>query len=1350
MTTITNRSCGMAAVAALLGSTLIYPAPAPAALLDLAQVPLFIGSVGVPPNVFFMLDDSGSMDWEMMVVNHFSPNFYDRDFGGSDSTPTNNYPGSEKRWYGFALNGNETAYGTGTLSNLFSYYYNNNDNLYTPSYNSGTGLGSYTTTNGCEGAGNAAAIYNCNPWVLYKPKVATNSTISTPDPIDTTTPILWDWRIFSSAFNTMYYNPAITYRPWKGFNGGVAGPEANYASACSNPQWGNSLCIAPRDLGADDFRIAVWTDDKGYNGATPTRGSNINMLPVQPNTAVLPIPQGSLPSPAPNGMVDLWDTYTLYTIKKGTDTVEVRTFQTNYCPVTMPALAPGNLPPLLWQNCWDLLNQANDNTTNPYRQGRLLVNQLGGTTTYSGAGTVTPLGGLTVAQLKQNVANWYQYYRKRSFVAKNAMGDVVTSFPNFRYGVSVLNQASTDWPSNLFVKMPTNANPPYDYVNTTVDPANKTGLLNKLYGFKWTASGTPLQKGLDLAGQYYMGTASPILAAGAGGKCQQHFTLLMTDGFWNQNFSSTYADTDGDGFQNTAGSVKTGVSGCTGGSAAKVNSTVADVAYQYYGDKVKNPSNPGLAGSSAFNPSPLPQSDWKVFTTPFDQANWPHMVTFTVAFGGQGFLNYPTGSGWPAEVTMPASNLRSSTQWGDPTACDTAPAKVDDLWHAAYNSRGAFFSARNPDELLVGFQKALSSVAARTGSATALSMNSSFVTDTRTATSYIARFNSGDWTGELLAVKINSDGSFAVGAPLWQTSVTFTPSTQSPSSRKIFTATGPLPTAFASLTPAQQTILDKNPVTQLPDGKGQDRLDFIRGKGLAVTDDAWLGSKNFRARSSMLGDIINSDPFFVDYGSQAAIPGVVYVGANDGMLHAFNASTGREVFAFIPSAVFSKLNALPDIGYAHRYYVDGSMVVKDIGNKKILIGTLRGGGQSVFALDVTDPGNFSASNFLWEYSDNDLGYTFSKPTIAKMDNGKWAVVIGNGYNNTQADGSASITGTAILYILELTDTGALSAVKKLNTGVGTSASPNGLATPAVIFDPASPSVAKYAYAGDLLGNLWKFDLSGVGGVAYGGKALFSAKSPSGNQPQPITIRPEVDVHPSLDGYLIYFGTGKYIETTDNQTAGQPTQTLYAVWDRDNPALAPALLPQTRAHLLQQEIRSAGSPYVVTNRQIIWHYDANPANPTNPSGTPPTDHVGWYLDLIVAGNNRGEKQVTNGLLVEKKVVFNTIIPSLDVCDAGGTSNTIILDAISGGRLAASAFKGVPMVPNPDNPTEMVPVSSQPSDTMGILSEPKLVENLETGQNYIVSLGSSGQPDSSEVDPAQQTIGRRFWRQLQQQQ
>ena len=249
---------------------------------------------------------------------------------------------------------------------------------------------------------------------------------------------------------------------------------------------------------------------------------------------------------------------------------------------------------------------------------------------------------------------------------------------------------------------------------------------------------------------------------------------------------------------------------------------------------------------------------------------------------------------------------------------------------------------------------------------------------------------------------------------------------------------------------------------------------------------------------------------------------------------------------------------------------------------------------------------------------------------------------------------------------------------------------------------------------------------------------------------------------------MYFGTGKYIETNDNSSSGQDTQTIYAVWDRDDPENFQAF---TRDQLLQQEIiAQVGEQYVTSNKPIEWHEIPE----TVPTGTPPTSHLGWYIDLIVGGNNKGERQVTNPLVRDKRVIFNTTIPSSSPCDYGGTSNMIVLDAISGSRLQKSAFKkeaedefetvveidldgdgqtddldgdgkpdGVDI--DGDGVPDGVPPSSIPSK-VGILSEPKFVEDLKAGEEHVAGLGTSGLPMIEEFMASSSTFGRQSWRQL----
>jgi len=909
----------------------------------------------------------------------------------------------------------------------------------------------------------------------------------------------------------------------------------------------------------------------------------------------------------------------------------------------------------------------------------------------------------------QNFANWYTYFRSRVLTARAGIGRAFAQQgSNMRVGFAAINQGNKN----------------IDGVNSSSSlitgvrrfaGAGRINWFNQLYGHPIPAAGTPLRRAMDSAGRYYQrsdnkgpwGNTPGTNDTTPQSTCRQSYHILMTDGQWNGGNPFTGgANQNVDGqngpsittptfFQYLAANpYQDGVSG-----------TLGDVAMYFWNRDLR----PGLAN--------------QVPTNVFDPAYWQHMVNFTVGLGVTGNLNPdPNSPGYD----LPA--LTSGTKsWGNPFG--SSNAKVDDLWHAALNSRGTFFSAQNPTQFANGLSAVLNNINSRTSTASSVSVDSSSISSNSSV--FQARFDSGTWSGDIVSIPLNlATGVFS--APAWsaQTQVS---AQNYDTGRKIVTfdssaGGGGMPFRLGSLTPAQKAVLDTNPDTGVADGLSQSRLNYIRGQ---------TGISGFRSRpNGVLGDIVHSGPVFVGapnnsypnfWGASAPeslVPystfvtnhlnrqGMVYAGGNDGMLHAFNATTGDETFAYVPNAVFGNLNRLtsPNYGLSHKYYVDGQSTSADVffggAWHTVLVGTLRGGGQGVYALDITDPNvvseaSVAANKVLWEFTDvndADLGYTFGKPSIVRLHNGKWAAVFGNGYNNMVDNGndgatSDSTTGNAVLYIVDI-ETGAL--IRKIDTLQGLAQSttapptPNGLSSPLGI-DINGDSITDYFYAGDLQGNVWKFDVTDILNVSNWNSAyltapptfapvpLFTATDVNGVR-QPITTGVDVVLHhPTGVGSLVYFGTGKYMEPGDNNISGQPTQTFYAIWDK---GIAPPA-GFSRNHLLQQKVlqeitTTNGSVRAISNKgvstvyQINWHTGAG-----LPTGLPPTTHLGWYIDLINTDplaaplDNHGEKLITRPFVIAGKVIFNTFLPPTDPCAFGGDGWLMIMDAFEGGGLSLGA-------------------------------------------------------------------------------
>ena len=450
-------------------------------------------------------------------------------------------------------------------------------------------------------------------------------------------------------------------------------------------------------------------------------------------------------------------------------------------------------------------------------------------------------------------------------------------------------------------------------------------------------------------------------------------------------------------------------------------------------------------------------------------------------------------------------------------------------------------------------------------------------------------FENGSWQGDLVEYKVTSSGllstsvDFTQPSPTnngdnWSALVRFAEhedasDTYWDSGRKIITWNGSSQVPFrfndTGIGADNMALLDPN-----AEEDASIILDYVRGdrsNEFPKADGAQL-----RRRTSILGDIIHSKPVYVaapnanytidNYAEWAAGKSEraprVYVGANDGMLHVFDAETGDEVYAYIPSMLMDSLSALTARYYKHRYYVDGEMSVRDAyfdGNwHTLLAGSLGAGGKGFFGLDITDPDLSSESantgtnrKVLFEFDaseDDDLGFSFSRPVIARLNDGDWYVVIGNGFS--------SVNGVAMLYLVNLESL----TVTKLSTGSGSAGDPNGLSSPALL-DTGRDGIVDYAYAGDIDGNLWKFDLSSQStnswSVAYNGTPVH----PSAGD-QSIIQAPQIARHPQ-NGYMLYFATGRLLTNAD--LTNTSVQSLYGIWDSGNPppdADSQSLLTQT--------------------------------------------------------------------------------------------------------------------------------------------------------------------------------------------
>ena len=942
----------------------------------------------------------------------------------------------------------------------------------------------------------------------------------------------------------------------------------------------------------------------------------------------------------------------------------------------------------------------------------------------------------TYTEEMTNYANWWTYYHTRLQAMKTSVSRAFKTIDSkFRVGFSTISyKGATNGAKFLG--------------NDTFELAHKNEWFTKLFA-TYTTGSTPLRGALSKAGRYYgnkvTNQVDPVQYS-----CQQNFTILSTDGYWNTGGESgDYKALD------LAGNLVGNMDGGTTKLPQKegntpVSNTLADIAKYYYDTDLRDSSSFGncVGGISDDFPAANRNPDVctnNVFTSPADNNLQQHMTTFTMGLGIDGTFSYT--SDYQSATSGDYYNLLNAlgspaVTWPDPIN-NSRGERIDDLWHAAVNGNGTYFSAKSPDEIIAGFNRTLSSITAKLGAAAAAATSTLNPIDGNNF-AYVASYTTVKWTGNLESRTINTNTGVVSETASWcvenltagtcpvpgtieidtngsstvyncvksgATAATCTspgifdsatseckteipnactgtlPTMVGPTTsgtcasnancdtRTIYTAKGsPLALVPFNSTNVTFSVTDISGLNQWgafslaqQTAAATNMVNFLRGqKGYEDRGSNLLADRLYRAREAILGDALESQPAFIskpvfkypDYKgydafkiAQASRAGTVFMGTNDGMMHAFATADGIERWAYVPSMVIPNMWKLASTAYSgnHVNFVNGSPIIGDVcvsacgGSsavwKTILVSGLNAGGRGYFALDITDP---SSPALLWEFTttagignvkDDDLGYSFGTPSITKDANGNWIVLVTSGYNNTSPG-----DGTGYLYVLNAA-TGVI--ISKISTGAGSLTTPSGLAKIAAWNNNSSGNEAGFVYGGDLLGNVWRFDInsSAVSASIGTGDVMKFAElysDTAGTNPQPITTVPVLGRIERKRA--IFIGTGKFLETND--ILDKQVQTQYGIMD-DN---VTATFVNPRNILVNQTLIS--DPNGTATR-------IPPSSPN--TVTWDTDH-GWYVDFKFPAppddGIKGERVNIDSKLVLGLLIVPTIVPENTICSPGG--------------------------------------------------------------------------------------------------
>jgi type IV pilus assembly protein PilY1 len=918
-----------------------------------------------------------------------------------------------------------------------------------------------------------------------------------------------------------------------------------------------------------------------------------------------------------------------------------------------------------------------------------------------------------------NFANWYAYYKTRNQMMKTAVGQAFQPInSNYNVGIVSLETAAAGYAMT----------PPREFSGT-----DRSNWYSSLYAMDGSQS-TPIRPALHSIGKMYANQSPYVAEAGkevVKYPCQQNFTFVTTDGYWNGGAAADVVSNDN---VENAKRFCTRATGCVDPAAQTANS-LADVALYWY----NGGSNTTL---TSLRPS---LEDWTQpgLVPAADNENTRlHMSTYTLGLGVDGIMNYDekydtapkSGGDFYNLINGVATgcpwNNNGAYVWPDPKTGDSSggsayQSRVDDLWHAAINGHGKYFSASDPKQVVSGLSSALANIKIRVGAAAAAATSTPNISQ-QDNDIFSDTFTTVKWYGELTDRKLDPVTGNVGTTAVWNSSNMV--------GRKVADATDTrvlwmldaeaaipklkefryephdyLGTTYPGMSAVEKAWFDNKCLAMSQcaslssDGRaivntGKNIVDWLRGqqqyadgsimRAYARTKDNAPGLDT--TLPIVLGDIASSKPAYLreprkgytstdyakfksDYATRTA---TVFVAANDGMLHAFKAATGEEIWAYAPRITMKKLylQASTTYGTNHQFTTDGSPEVADVktslGWRTVLVAGLNAGGRGYYALDVTDPASPKA---MWELCadatvcsgknyDADIGLSFGNPQFGTWKDAsgveRWVVFLTAGYNNVPgSDNIDSGTGEGYLYVVDV-ETGRV--LNKTSTGAGDTATPSGFARiTAVSLNPSTDPKITYVYGGDNMGKMWRFDFSAAGSpqVLLMGDAGVK---------QPVTSRPEVTmcrvnsknadgaVTPGASSVVIY-GTGRLLDLGD--IANNDLQSVYVL--KDGGSAITATQWRNAVNMSAQKLTKAesGGGYIYTM-----------SGPAIDLST----QAGWYFDL---DQNKGERvnldpKVVSGTL---NVVTNMPTSSSD-CSVGGTSNLYQLDVCTGEQVVIDTALG----------------------------------------------------------------------------